>query len=106
MNIMTGRCGEQMFGQCPYCHGSLTIGHKCPGQEVAEEAVRSMMDESNKPPKLAQMIRLWIAATGYEQADVAKAIGCSTSTLSRFLNGQNMPDGRTTARMLSWLIEA
>jgi predicted XRE-type DNA-binding protein len=95
-------CRELKFGECPHCHGSLTADHRCPGKEAADEALASMLA---KPAKIVNMIRLWLAVNNVEQTELAKAWGASTATVSRFLSGQNMPDGRTTARIVSWLLE-
>lgn len=102
MNIFTGRCDEPMYGQCPYCRGSLTMGHKCPGQRAAEEALESM---TTKPMKLATMVRIWLAMNHVEQATLAGQLGTNPSTLSRFLNGHGIPDGTTMAKLISWLLE-
>lgn len=99
INVFTGRCDEPRFGECPYCHGSLTNGHKCPQQEAAEQYL------AEQPTKLAKMIKLWIAANDIEQGQLAKEWGTPSATVSRFLNGKNMPDGKTTARIISWLLE-
>ena len=103
INVFTGRC-EPMYGACPYCSGALVAGHKCPGQEAAEAILRDT-DSAGRTPKLASMIRLWIAANNVDQLHLAKQWGVPTSVVSRFLNGKNMPDGKSTARIISWLLE-
>lgn len=56
-----------------------------------------------KPMRLARMIKLYIAATdGLNQKTVAQQSGISESTLSRFLGGDQMPDGRAFAALLAW----
>lgn len=102
INVFTGRC-EPMYGACPYCSGALVAGHKCPGQEAAEAILQDT--ETSQPTKLAKMVKLWIAANDIDQLQLAKEWGTPGATVSRFLNGKNMPDGRTTARIISWLLE-
>lgn len=52
--------------------------------------------------RLAEMLRLYIAANGLEQKAVAAEIGISESTLSRFLSGASMPDGIGFMRVVAW----
>lgn len=92
-----------MYGQCPYCHGNLTNGHNCRQRREAEAAMQELTAKSQT--KLARMIRIWAAATGVEQAELAKAWGAAPSTVTRFLAGSTMPDGKTTARIIAWLME-
>lgn len=101
MNILTGRCDEVKYGQCAFCGGNLTNGHTCPQMEAAAREALAMKE----PSKLARMIRIWAAATGIEQAEIAKAWDSQPSTVSRFLNGNNLPDGKTMARIIAWLLE-
>ena len=58
-----------------------------------------------QPTKLAKMIRLWLAANDIEQTELAKAWEAAPSTVSRFLNGAHLPDGRTMARIIAWMLE-
>lgn len=51
------------------------------------------------------MIKLWAAAHGIDQRQLAEELGTTGATVSRFVNGQNMPDGATTARIIGWLFE-
>ena len=62
--------------------------------------------EKAKPTKLAVMLRMWLSYHGLEQRDFAAEIGCSPSTVTRFLAGHAMPDGTTTARIIAWLFES
>lgn len=103
INVFTGRCDEPKFGECSYCGGNLTTDHSCPQREQVEAAVESMLAE--QPTKLARMIKLWVAANDIEQAQLASEWKAPPATVSRFLNGKNMPDGRTTARIIAWLLE-
>lgn len=52
--------------------------------------------------RLADMLRLYIAANGLEQKMVATEIGISESTLSRFLSGASTPDGIGFMRVVAW----
>lgn len=52
--------------------------------------------------RLAEMLRLYIAANNLEQKAVAQEIGISESTLSRFLGGTNTPDGVGFMRVVAW----
>lgn len=55
--------------------------------------------------RLARMLRLYVAATeGLTQKKVARAAGVSESTLSRFLSGEQMPDGRAFASLLVYCL--
>lgn len=52
--------------------------------------------------RLAEMLRLYIAANGLEQKAVANDIGVSESTFSRFLAGNAMPDAIGFMRIIAW----
>lgn len=52
--------------------------------------------------RIAEMLRLYIAANNLEQKVVAQEIGISESTLSRFLGGTSIPDGLGFVRMIAW----
>jgi transcriptional regulator with XRE-family HTH domain len=59
----------------------------------------------SKPMRLARMLRLYIAASeDMTQKQVAQECGVSTSTVSRFLSGEQMPDGRAFAALLAWCL--
>lgn len=103
INVFTGRCDDPRFGVCLHCGETLTNGHQCKGREVGEAILEAM--QTDHPTKLAKMIKLWIAANDIDQLQLAKEWGTPGATVSRFLNGKNMPDGRTTARIISWLLE-
>lgn len=102
INVFTGRCDDR-YGVCLHCGGALANGHVCKGLEVGEAILEAM--QPDHPTKLAKMVKLWIAAHNIEQTQLAKEWGTPTSVVSRFLNGKNMPDGKTTARIISWLLE-
>jgi len=54
-----------------------------------------------KQIRLARMLRLYIAATeGLTQKQVAQQTGINESTVSRFLSGEQMPDGRAFSALL------
>lgn len=53
--------------------------------------------------RLRAMIRIFIAARGVPQKEIAAQIGISESTLSRFLSdGEKLPDAGNFAKILSW----
>ena len=57
------------------------------------------------PMRLARMLRLYIAADlALTQRTVAQETGISDSTLSRFLAGEQMPDARAFAALLTWCL--
>jgi len=58
-----------------------------------------------QPTKLAVMLRMWLSYHGIEQRDFSVELGCSPSTVTRFLAGTAMPDGKTVARIIAWLFE-
>lgn len=53
--------------------------------------------------KICHVIRVYAAAMNLENKELALAWGCSESTVSRFLNGKNWPDGPTMCRIFAWL---
>lgn len=53
--------------------------------------------------RLAEMLRLYIAANGLEQKAVAAEIGVSESSFSRFLAGNSVPDAIGFMRIVSWV---
>ena len=55
--------------------------------------------------RLGEALRLYLAAKQIEQLKVALAIGTSQSTVTRFLQGKNMPDAATMARLVVWLLD-
>ena len=57
------------------------------------------------PMRLARMLRLYVAATeGLTQKQVAQKSGVNESTLSRFMSGEQMPDGRAFAALLAYCL--
>ena len=52
--------------------------------------------------RLSEMLRIYIAAMNIEQKTVAIEIGISESSLSRFLNGEQLPDSPGFIRILMW----
>lgn len=55
--------------------------------------------------RFARMLRLYVAATdGVTQKQIARESGVNVSTLSRFINGDQMPDGRSFAALLAWAL--
>lgn len=55
--------------------------------------------------KLATIIRLYVAVNAVSQKDLAKEWGVGESTVTRFLKNGQMPDGRSTARIIAWLFD-
>lgn len=106
------------MSRCPTCgtfgHLSETSDEWEPlGKQVdrwdcpqMDKAFASMIKkDSTKPTRLAWMIRIWAAAADIQQADLAKQWGATPSTVTRFLSGESMPDGRTLAKIIAWLLE-
>jgi len=56
------------------------------------------------PMRLARMLKLYVATHegGLTQRQVAKEAGMSEATLSRFLTGEQMPDGRSFGALVAW----
>lgn len=54
--------------------------------------------------KLAEVIRLWAKVNDVEYATLAQQWQASPSTVTRFLKGEQMPNGETTARIIAWLL--
>ncbi len=54
-------------------------------------------------PPIAKILRLWCQVHEVDQAVIAKQIGISTSSLSRFLTGKSNLDAGSTVRLLVWL---
>lgn len=55
------------------------------------------------PTRLARMLKLYIAAAdGLSQKQIAAECEMSESTLSRFLSGEQQPDGRAFFRLVTW----
>lgn len=52
--------------------------------------------------RLAEMLRLYIAANQLEQKAVAAEIGVNESTLSRFIAGNATPDAAGFMRIVAW----
>lgn len=56
--------------------------------------------------KLAQALKLYLAARDLSGKDLAREWGCSESTVSRFLGGRSMPEPQACFRIVAWLFEA
>jgi transcriptional regulator with XRE-family HTH domain len=52
--------------------------------------------------RLAEMIRIYLAAYRMTQKKAAEEIGITESTLSRFLEGKAMPDAHGFMRIVVW----
>lgn len=103
-------------GPCPRCgrtqserQGCTNSREECPyGRESAAPDILSMivqMVPQPKPMRLARMLKLYVATTdGMTQKQVAQQAGVNESTLSRFLSGEQMPDGAAFAALLVWCL--
>lgn len=60
--------------------------------------------DTGQTSRLAQSLRMWLAFSGMSQRDLAKALSCSPSTITRFLDGKDM-DAATTLRLSQWMLE-
>lgn len=106
----------RLGGPCPQCgktqserSGCTKTRDECPyGRDSATADILSMvttMIPVSKPLRLARMLRLYVAATeGLTQKQVAQQAGVNESTLSRFLSGEQMPDGAAFAALLVWCL--
>jgi predicted DNA-binding transcriptional regulator AlpA len=56
------------------------------------------------PMRLARMLKIYVATHegGLTQKQVAKEAGMSEASLSRFLTGEQMPDGRSFGALVAW----
>lgn len=56
------------------------------------------------PMRLARMLKLYVATHegSLTQKQVAKEAGMSEASLSRFLTGEQMPDGRSFGALVAW----
>ena len=56
------------------------------------------------PMRLARMLKLYVAnhEGGLTQKQVAKEAGMSEASLSRFLAGEQIPDGRSVGALIAW----
>lgn len=62
INILTGRCDDDaLIGQCPYCGGNLTLGHRCIQMEA--EMARAADQTS---PKVEMKKFLVVPADAYD----------------------------------------
>lgn len=103
-------------GPCPQCGrtqaeraGCTKSRAECPyGRDQDSTDILSAVTQmamQPKPVRLARMLRLYIAATeGMTQKQVAQQTGVNESTLSRFLSGEQMPDGTAFAALLVWCL--
>lgn len=55
--------------------------------------------------RLAVLIRLWAKLNDVEYAALAAQWQASPSTVTRFLKDGQMPNGKTMARIIAWLME-
>lgn len=103
-------------GPCPQCGktqseraGCIKSRDECPyGREAVNPDLLSIIAQSipqPKPMRLARMLRLYVATTeGMTQKQVAQQTGVNESTISRFLSGEQMPDGAAFAALLVWCL--
>lgn len=55
--------------------------------------------------RLAAALKVYFAVCRIDQKSFAKALGCSPSTITRFMNGQGTPEPRTMLRLFTWLLD-
>jgi len=67
-----------------------------------ERKLNDLLTNERMEMRLAEMLRLYIAANGLEQKAVATEIGVSESTLSRFVSGNAVPDAIGFMRIIAW----
>lgn len=68
------------------------------------KAVVVVSGDPSKHSRLAGVLRLWLELNNVTQKELAGQIGCSQSSLTRFLNGKDF-DARTTLLLFQWLLE-
>lgn len=56
-------------------------------------------------PRLAEMLRLYLALNNTRQERLAEEWGCSASTVTRLVKAGRLPDGPTVARIIAWLFD-
>lgn len=103
-------------GPCAQCGrtqaeraGCTKSREECPyGREAVNPDLLAIIAQAvpqPKPMRLARMLKLYVAATeGMTQKQVAQQAGVNESTLSRFLSGEQMPDGTAFAALLVWCL--
>ncbi len=55
--------------------------------------------------KIANALKLYLAARDLSGKDLAREWQCSESTVSRFLTGRCLPEPQTCFRIIAWLFE-
>ncbi len=96
-------CGLPQVARLQGCQRSRA---DCPYGRDADPAVIKTLTAlvpMPAPMRFARMLKLYIVTTeGLTQKQVAKESGVNESTLSRFLSGEQMPDGTAFAALLAW----
>lgn len=98
-------CGltQNMRSACTKSRDECPYGKEHPPVDFA--ASLAALVTQTKPMRLARMLRLYVAATeGLTQKQVAQLAGVNESTVSRFLSGEQMPDGRAFAALLAYCL--
>jgi len=67
------------------------------------KTIVAIQGDSGQTSRLASALKMWLAFSGMSQRDLAKALECSPSTITRFLDGKEM-DAATTLRLFQWLL--
>lgn len=62
-------------------------------------------ERTEEQTRLAFALKLFMTAEQIDGKEVAKAIGCSPSTVTRFLQGTAMPEARTVVSLIQWMLE-
>jgi hypothetical protein len=55
--------------------------------------------------RLAQMVKLWCKVHDVEYRTLAREWGASNATVTRFLAGEQTPNGETVAKIIAWLFD-
>lgn len=88
-------CGEPQAFRAANCTRSRA---ECPYGKAEAALITALT-----PMRLARMLKLYVAThEGLTQKQVAQEAGIGESTLSRFLSGEQMPDGRAFAALVTW----
>jgi transcriptional regulator with XRE-family HTH domain len=67
------------------------------------KTVVAIQTDNAETTRLASALKMWLAFSGMSQRDLAKALECSPSTITRFLDGKEM-DAATTLRLFQWML--
>jgi hypothetical protein len=97
---------ERVGGPCGICNLPQIRRRECTRTHTECPYGKAEPTVPEAPMKLARMLKLYAAITdGVTQKQIAQEAGVSESTLSRFLSGEQMPDGRAIAALISWSLK-